>query len=159
MKLLSVALVNIFDNSYNAFQSALAALQAYQTEDPEFNPFTSKYDYFLKGHANLSEQELRRLVLFFAEHKGNCAACHPARRNDDGSAPLFTDFTYDNLGVPRNNAIPATADSAYFDLGLCGPDRTDLSKRTDLCGAFKAPDVAQRSRYRPVFSQWQVRDA
>ena len=51
--------------------------------------------------------------------KGNCAACHPSSRGPNGERPLFTDFTYDNIGVPRNYAIPATADPAYFDLGLC----------------------------------------
>jgi hypothetical protein len=59
--------------------------------------------------------------------------------------PLFTDFTHDALGVPRNPAIPANADAARFDLGLCG--RPDLAHRTDLCGAFKVPslrNVAQR---------------
>jgi cytochrome c peroxidase len=54
---------------------------------------------------------------------------------------LFTDFSYDNLGVPRNTRIAATQDAAYFDLGLCGPDRTDLADRMGLCGAFKVPTL------------------
>src|SRR6185312_13540665 len=62
-------------------------------------------------------------------------------RNADGSPPMFTDFTYDNLGVPRNPDIPANADPSYYDLGLCGPDRTDLTNRTELCGAFKVPTL------------------
>jgi cytochrome c peroxidase len=141
----------VFDDADAAFQSALAALAAYQTEDPEFNPFTSKYDYFLQGRANLSPQELRGLSLFFDENKGNCAACHPGQRGEDGSPPLFTDFTYDNLGVPRNGGIPANADPNYFDLGLCGPDRTDLSARTDLCGAFKVPSLRNVAITAPYF--------
>ena len=62
--------------------------------------------------------------------------------------PLFTDFTYDNLGVPRNVDILANADPAYFDLGLC--QRADLTARADLCGAFKVPslrNVAVRKAY------------
>ena len=54
---------------------------------------------------------------------------------------MFTDFTYDNLGVPRNTDIPANADTAYYDMGLCGPERTDLTDRRDLCGAFKVPTL------------------
>ena len=54
---------------------------------------------------------------------------------------MFTDFTYDNLGVPRNPAIPANLDPQYVDMGLCGPDRTDLADRQDLCGAFKVPTL------------------
>jgi cytochrome c peroxidase len=45
------------------------------------------------------------------------------------------------LGVPRNPAIPANADPAYFDLGLCGPVRTDLRDHPDYCGRFKTPSL------------------
>lgn len=131
----------IFDNPDDAFDRAVFALQRYQIEDSEFHPFDSKYDLFLAGKVQLSAAELRGLALFNNPAKGNCAACHPSARGADGSPPLFTDFTFDNLGVPRNTAIPATADSSYFDLGLCGPDRTDLADRTDLCGAFKVPTL------------------
>lgn len=131
----------IFDNADDAFARALLALQQYQKEDAAFHPFDSKYDLFLAGKASLSDGELRGLALFNNPQKGNCAACHTSAKGADGSSPLFTDFSFDNLGVPRNPAIPATADANYFDLGLCGPDRTDLAARTDLCGAFKVPTL------------------
>jgi cytochrome c peroxidase len=117
------------------------ALQQYQKEDHDFFPFDAKYDQFLAGKVALSSAELRGLALFNNPAKGNCAACHVSARGADGSAPLFTDFSYDNIGVPRNPAIPANADPAYFDLGLCGPIRNDLSSRSDLCGAFKVPTL------------------
>lgn len=131
----------IFDSVDDAFERVTFALQQYQKEDSEFHPFNSKYDFFLAGRVQLTAAELRGLALFNNPAKGNCAACHTSARGADGSAPLFTDFTFDNLGVPRNTAIPATADASYFDLGLCGPDRTDLAARTDLCGAFKVPTL------------------
>ena len=81
------------------------------------------------------------IALFNRADKGNCAACHPSGRGADHSPPMFTDFTYDNLGVPRNAEIPATVDPNYRDMGLCGPDRTDLADRQDLCGAFKVPSL------------------
>ncbi len=62
----------------------------------EVSQFTSKYDYWLKGKAKLTGQEQRGLALFHG--KGQCAACHVE--------PLFTDFTYDNLGVPKNPMNP-----------------------------------------------------
>ena len=65
--------------------------------------------------------------------------------------PLFTDFTYDNLGVPRNPDIPANGDPNYFDLGLCGPQRTDLAERGDLCGAFKVPTLRNVALTAPYF--------
>lgn len=131
----------ILDNAEQAFGRMTFALQTYQLEDSEFHPFDSKYDQFLAGKVKLSDQELRGLALFNDPAKGNCIGCHTSARGADGAAPLFTDFTFDNLGVPRNKKLAATADPAYFDLGLCGPDRTDLAARADLCGAFKVPTL------------------
>jgi len=131
----------IFDDVEQAFARATFALQQYQLEESKFHPFDSKYDLFLAGKANLNEAELRGLALFNRPDKGNCAACHTSARRANGAAPLFTDFSFDNLGVPRNAAIKATLDPAYFDLGLCGPDRLDLAARTDLCGAFQVPSL------------------
>jgi cytochrome c peroxidase len=130
---------DIFADVDGAYQRLSLAVQQYEREDTEFNSFSSKYDAFLRGTAALSDQELRGLVLYNSPVKGNCAACHPSSRGGDGSMPLFTDFTYDNLGVPRNPELARTADPAYFDLGLC--QRPDLPGRGDLCGAFKVPSL------------------
>jgi len=43
--------------------------------------------------------------------------------------------------VPRNAAIPINANPAYFDLGLCGPLRTDLQNHPQYCGRFKTPTL------------------
>ncbi|MEA2730702.1 MAG: cytochrome c peroxidase, partial [Acetobacteraceae bacterium] len=53
----------------------------------------------------------------------------------------FTDFGFVALGLPRNRAIPANDDPAYFDLGLCGPQRHDLADNPAYCGMFKAPTL------------------
>ncbi len=129
------------------FWDGRAATLQEQAAEPFVNPF-GKYDEFLRGNTNLAEQEKRGLALFNNPNKGNCAGCHPSGKGADGSLPLFTDFSYDKLGVPRNPAIARNADPAYFDLGLC--ERTDLAARTDLCGAFKVPslrNVAERHAY------------
>jgi cytochrome c peroxidase len=142
----------IFAQPDVAFERALAAIQQYELEDTaEFAPFSSKYDYFLAGKARLTDAELRGLVLFNDPQKGNCAACHPSARGANGEPPLFTDFTYDNIGVPRNADIAANADPAYYDLGLCGPQRTDLADRLDLCGAFKVPTLRNIALTAPYF--------
>jgi len=75
-----------------AFDHMADAIAAYE-KTPEVSPFDSKYDHWLRGEAELSEQERRGLQLFEADDKGNCAACHPSRPAQDGSPPLFTDFT------------------------------------------------------------------
>lgn len=131
-----------------AFDNLTLALAQYQIEDAAFNSYTSKYDAYLRGETGLTAQEARGLALFNDPGKGNCASCHISSQASDGRFPLFTDFTYDNLGVPRNMEIPANADPNHFDLGLCG--RTDLRDRLDLCGAFKVPslrNVALRKTY------------
>lgn len=145
----------IFSDSAAAFERVAQALQAYQKEDVEFAPFSSKYDAFLRGKAQLSEQELRGLAWFNSPSKGNCAACHPSAKGADGSFPLFTDFSYDSLGVPRNMAISENLDPSYFDLGLCNSSNPAVValpevQRVALCGLFKVPslrNVATRGAY------------
>ena len=90
------------DTAYNRIADAIAAFE----RSPVFNRFSSKYDYYLYGQAKLTSQEKRGRKLFEDPSKGNCAACHPDRPARDGTPPLFTDFTYDNLGVPRNPLNP-----------------------------------------------------
>ena len=64
-----------------------------------------------------------------------------AQRGNDGTPPQFTDYGLIALGVPRNPDIPANKDPAYFDLGLCGPLRTDFRDRPDYCGLFRTPTL------------------
>jgi cytochrome c peroxidase len=90
-----------FDDTDKAYDSIADAIAAFE-RTRAFNKFTSKYDAWLAGKAQLTEQELRGLELFEREDKGNCAACHISQPSEDGTPPLFTDFTYDNLGVPKN---------------------------------------------------------
>jgi len=158
-----------------ALQDMGLALAAYETEDAEFHPFTSKYDYWLQGQTPLTAQEQHGLVLFNDPTKGNCTACHPSQRQGFSSRALFTDFTYDNIGVPRNWAIPANnsailspmpvdvpadAEYAYYDMGLCGPfqsaladvnARPSLSATTSLCGLFKVPTLRNIAVTSPYF--------
>ncbi|MGI9024285.1 MAG: cytochrome-c peroxidase [Burkholderiaceae bacterium] len=147
----SVFGAGILEDPDAAFDRLTFALAQYQKENAAFHPYDSKYDAFLAGCARLSEQELRGLALFNRGDKGNCAACHISGRGSDGSPPLFTDFTYDNLGVPRNAAIAANSDPSYYDLGLCGPQRTDLSTHKELCGAFKVPTLRNVEKTAPYF--------
>jgi cytochrome c peroxidase len=132
---------DIFSRTDDAFERLGLVLQQYQREDLDFRPFSSKYDAFLRGKTALAEQEMRGLALFNSPDKGNCAACHPSARGADGSHPLFTDFSYDNLGVPRNPNLAQNDDPAFFDLGLCARDGGDMAARSDLCGAFKVPSL------------------
>jgi len=123
------------------YKTALKALEAFQQDYRTFYPYSSKYDAVLAGKAELSPQEARGLELFNAPEKGNCASCHISQRGNDGTPPQFTDYGIIALGLPRNRDIPANKDPAYFDLGLCGPLRTDFLKRGDYCGLFRTPTL------------------
>jgi len=126
-------------DSETAFDNMADAIEAYE-KTPEVNPFSSKYDYWLRGEAELSEQELRGLKLFDAEDKGNCAACHPSKFEEDGTPPLFTDFTYDNLGTPRNPENP------FYSLPPeLNPDGFSF---IDLGLAVTVKDPAQNGKFR-----------
>jgi cytochrome c peroxidase len=162
------------------------AIAAFETEDVgEFAPFTSKFDYYVDGKVQLSERELNGLALFNNPGKGNCTACHPSVHQELTSRALFTDYSYDNIGIPRNwnipaNAanpvsplsgqalsympapvnVPADAEYAYYDLGLCGPfvsdpqdggARPDLVRLTPTCGAFKVPTLRNIALTAPYF--------
>lgn len=131
-------------------QEAAAALAAFELEDPSFHPYSSRYDRYLEGQLALSSEELAGLRLFSDPAKGNCAACHTVTTGPGAVPPQFTDFSYHALGVPRNPAIPANRDPRFFDLGLCGPRRTDLRRESNYCGYFKTPtlrNVARRHFY------------
>ena len=71
---------------------------------PEVNQYTSKYDAFLAGVVDLTKEEKKGLNLF--KSKGKCANCHILDPGPNGEPPLLTDFTFDNLGVPRNPENP-----------------------------------------------------
>jgi cytochrome c peroxidase len=138
------------DDNDTAFAFAAQAIAAFERR-PEFAPFSSKYDAYLAGTVELSPAEARGLALFNDEKKGNCFACHPSQPGDDGAPPMFTDFTYDNLGIPKNPANPFyamaaanPAGAAYVDHGLM----TTLNDPT-LDGMFRVPTLRNIARTAP----------
>lgn len=140
-----------FDDPNKAYDMIADAIADYE-KSSEVNQFNSKYDLYLAGKADLTEQEQRGLELFEDEDKGNCAECHPSQPGDDGTPPLFTDFTYDNLGVPQNPENPfyylpkeLNPDGVYFiDLGLGG----ELNKPSEN-GKFKVPSLRNIAKTAP----------
>jgi cytochrome c peroxidase len=61
--------------------------------------------------------------------------------SENGGLPQFTDYGYAALGLPRNMKIPANTKPRYYDMGLCGPQRQDLSDNAEYCGLFKVPSL------------------
>jgi cytochrome c peroxidase len=131
---------DVFKRPGYAFDQALRALEAYQQTPAEFFPYSSKYDAYLRGEAELDDREKRGLEVFNHPGRGNCANCHDSA-GVGGAPPAFTDFEFDNIGAPRNAKLPVNADPHYFDMGLCGPSRTDLAGRKNYCGLFRTPSL------------------
>lgn len=135
------------DDADAAFKDVEAALQAFQLEDTSFHPYTSKFDLHSgnKIGGDFTAAEARGLQVFADPKKGNCSSCHFQGAGLNGSSGLFTDFSYEAIGVPRNASIPANADASKSDLGICGPLRTDHvaedAKSGRFCGMFKTPTL------------------
>jgi cytochrome c peroxidase len=126
-------------NESTAFTNMADAIAAYERTSV-FHPFDSKYDHFLRGEAELSEQETRGMGLFVSKNKGHCSACHLITPLPDGTHPLFTDFTYDNVGVPKNPESPF-----YLLPAELNPDGFDF---VDLGLGITVNDPAQNGKFR-----------
>lgn len=118
----SIDCANDFDTTFGRIAQAIDAFES----SSQSNAFSSKYDAFLAGKVTLSSAEQLGLQLF--EGKANCASCHPSQPGPNQEPPLFTHYTYANIGVPKNPANPFYAapvavnpDGANWqDLGLGG---------------------------------------
>lgn len=101
--------------AYDAMAQAIAEFERSRT----FSPFTSKFDFWLAGQTELSPAERRGFILF--TNQAACSACHSSEPTVGPAGelvpPMFTDFTYDNIGLPQNLKIPG---SPTPDLGLGG---------------------------------------
>ncbi|MCJ7582936.1 MAG: hypothetical protein MUP98_20665 [Candidatus Aminicenantes bacterium] len=100
------------------FEKIARSIAAYE-RSAEVNPFSSKFDEFWNNARNigldvadidednwqdffdlgLDSAELEGFILFAT--KAKCAECH-VLTSVKGKPPLFTDFTFDNVGVPKN---------------------------------------------------------
>jgi cytochrome c peroxidase len=133
------------------FDEFAQAIAAYESSD-SVSPFTSKFDYYLAGKATLTTQELNGYELF--RGKGSCNTCHLDGRSstqlggsDTGQAasvqPLFTDTTYNNIGLPKNVKLPwyseDTPDQWGFTSNPLGFGFTDEGMGLFLDGYYGAP--------------------
>jgi len=150
---------DVFNDTQAAFEKVTSALASFARAT--LQPFSSKYDAMVRGELSFNRAESRGMALFMDPNKGNCASCHlmdPTSRQPSDS--IFTEFTFYATGVPRNTAIPKNADPLFYDLGLCGPERTppvlpqavlDSGVSIDnFCGMFRMPTLRNVAE-RPAF--------
>jgi cytochrome c peroxidase len=129
----------------------LDSISAYE-RTPALAPFSSKYDHYLAGQATLTAAEQRGLAIFEDPARGNCASCHPSRPGADGAPPLFTNFSYANLGIPKyvNSGFltqPAGLNpdgEAFIDRGL-----GKITGASTDDGKFRVPSLRNIARTGP----------
>jgi cytochrome c peroxidase len=151
--------------TYDAFAHSITGFE----NGPEVSPMSSKFDAFLAGQATLSSDEMAGYNLF--RGKGNCNSCHLDGRStapstqkapngvDTGAAadlaPLFTDTTSANLGLPKNPAIPFyyenKPDAFGFTPNSAGFGFTDLGVGLFLRGLSGVNPNSDWTQFAPKF--------
>src|SRR3984893_3905981 len=135
------------------------AVASYESS-AEVSPFSSKFDAWLAGNAQLSASEQRGYNLF--NGKAKCNQCHLSGNaiNSTGLAaadvaPLFTDFTSANIGVPANLALPYYCESMPDQYGYTanplGFTATDLGVGAMLSGPNN-PNPSQWASLAPLYN-------
>jgi cytochrome c peroxidase len=156
----------VAQTTFDQIAQAIAAFEG----SPDVNSFSSKFDYFLAGKAELTPKERAGYELFRSKAT-HCNECH--RDGGPGEEPLFTDFTASNLGLPRNEALPFYEESApdrfgyranpdghrFLDPGVGGflagplnPNREWAAMAKSYIGKYKTPTLRNVDmRPRPDF--------
>ena len=131
------------------FKKVGLAIAAYEGSK-EINQFTSKFDAFLKNEVQLTAIEREGMRLF---QQVECDNCHTIDA-EGGNPPLFTDFSYYNIGLPQNtqflNSLNRTP-SANLDGGLGtilanSDNPTWRALAPEYMGAFKTPTLRNVAR-------------
>ena len=126
----------VLEGTDTAVAAMTKAIAAYE-RSPAVSPFDSKYDRSLRGEYKMTDQEELGRVLFFSNQFTNCHLCHKLTALGDGQES-FTNFSYHNIGVPRNPAIEGFGTVPPADHGLFGRD--DIAG-TQYDGQFKVPTL------------------
>lgn len=147
-----------------AYEKIARSIAAYERSS-EVNPFSSKFDAFWRAangvgqdvmlinqsnqvdYANfgLSSQELNGLTLFNTQ--AHCSNCH-VLSSVNHKPPVFTDFSFDNLGVPKNPENPFYGE---LDVNPEGSNWVDPGLGGYLKNSGQDPLV-----YTPAMGQMQV---
>ena len=83
-------------NTSAAFDQVGVAIAAFERSN-EVSPFTSRFDTILQGNESPSASEIRGFQLFTG--RAGCVRCH---NTNNGQVQVFSDFSYQNVGVPAN---------------------------------------------------------
>jgi cytochrome c peroxidase len=130
------------EKTEDVFALLAKAVVAFESSQ-EVSPFSSKYDAYLAGKAQLTPSELNGLKLVTGSETGRpgglpnaknaqCVICHGIQTAETSGPDLWTLFCYKNIGTPKNPKNPYYMQNdqranpmgynplgqAYIDLGL-----------------------------------------
>lgn len=124
------------DVAYRRMTEAIAALE--RTEF--FSPFDSRYDRYLRGEYEPTEEEELGMTLFFSPQFTNCNQCHQLKPFAESEGELFTNYKYFNVATPVNVALRKANGLGpdHLDYGLLeNPQVNDPAQ----AGKFKTPTL------------------
>lgn len=132
--------------------NAVADAVSVYEKSSEVSSFTSKFDYYSKQLVDFTADEQKGLLLFSG--KAKCANCHILDADENTGKVLFTDFSYDNIGVPKNNNNPFYTQptsvnalgTSYIDYGIGAINGHNLDR-----GKFKVPTLRNIAITAPYF--------
>jgi cytochrome c peroxidase len=129
---------SIFDQPERTFRAITESIVAFE-RTVEFAPFDSRYDRFLRGEYQLSDEEELGRLLFFSSLT-NCVTCHTLNRRESSVRETFTDHHYYNIGVPINRRVRQMNNlpEAHRDLGLLENPAVDDPSQA---GKFRVPSL------------------
>ena len=140
------------------FDAATSAIASFE-RTPEFSPFDSKYDRYLRGEVKLTDQEELGRTLFFSKQFTNCNLCHDVKARDGRiEGATFTSYKYFNIGVPVNPDARrlSGAKADFLDLGLAANPHVNGDPKER--GKFKVPSLRNVAVTGPYMHNGVFRD-
>lgn len=125
------------DAAYEAMTRAIAAFERTET----FSPFDSRYDRYLRGEEEFTNDEELGRLLFFSQQFTNCNLCHQVGRSEISAQETFTNYEYHNIGTPENTRLRAENGVAAgtVDLGLAA--NPSVEGEAGARGQFRVPTL------------------
>ncbi|MDT8398317.1 MAG: cytochrome c peroxidase [Pseudomonadales bacterium] len=130
---------NIFERPEKVYQAMAESIAAFE-ESGFFSPFDAKYDRYLRGEYQPTEQEELGMTLFFSQQFSNCNRCHQLNSRADTEGETFSNYKYKNIGVPVNKVLRAAngLGEQHIDHGLLDNPAVDDPLQA---GRFKVPTL------------------
>jgi cytochrome c peroxidase len=147
---------DVLENSDAAFAAMLESIAAFERSE-FFSPFDSRYDRYLLGEYEPTEEETLGMTLFFSNQFANCNKCHQLQALPESQLETFSNYHFHNIGVPANNALRAAngRGNSYVDHGLLdNPEITDKAQD----GKFKVPTLRNVAVTAPYMHNGVFRD-